>query len=519
MILRFPALGCRVLRIRLPIQMSVNVFFLSLVILLANCSSKGGKQPAGAGGGSGDGGDGVDQNTNSGETQGGGNSSQQNDASNGSDNTTQKQPPPPDGGAGYGRPNFGNGYPGGSPYQTRPQVESINNPHPNVSSAQGCTMQRQSSFSGGSGLRLDESAVATVPAPPSISLWVERTDKAGVKTTSHCSGVLSMREYPNIALDDPNAPKDKPKNKSSAIFFPRISLATHCIGTTNDSTINTITLISTTDPDKKTVVSANQFFSNIAISRNKLFNFNEFKQSSTKDDPCTIKVKAAGDNKSPCFTLGADQVDLITKREEAFIQDYFFKSILTPFGFGEFAETAGNWLRKVKRPRPEDNEVDWLKEYYEGNNKNVTTLAIDDNQQVARGLKSPQEVMEYFNRSLLAITTTRPTRKPNQELLPFTIQRPRNGWGDILEVFGSPSTEKNPDGSNKNAFIISSVRLKDGDHGFKQGDSGIWLIGEFLEANAPLLTVRSFREVMGVLSTVGGVDVCAGDDLLCCDRS
>ena len=398
-----------------------------------------------------------------------------------------------------------------------PVTEPILTSNPSVTTPQGCTMQRRSYFnSGGSGLMLDGPTFNAVPRiPPSIAIEFKR--KSGSReTTTRCVGVLSIREYKDLKLDFADLGYEGSR-QTADIIFPRISLATHCLRTAEEGHITGLVFRSLVDSSRSTVFEVGQpskTFSTQGISSNKLYDMNDIKFKTTKD-ACTQQAQQTGDKQLPCFTLGDDEFDLITERERRLIDELHFKRKDKAFGAKEYYNTEGNWL--LAFPVPAAADVDWVREYSEGTSRNMTTLSVDD--QLHGGFASLDDVVKYLNKSLLSIRATRLVRGQAETMLPFEITKPDIGWQNTLDIFGVVKPIETREGGTKSIFVIEAIGVKGLQHNLKKGDSGTRLVGEFLESKPPLVTVRSYREVMGVLSTVGGDDVCAGDDLLCCDRS
>ena len=477
-------------------------------MLVAGCSPKGTKPTGGdAGGGQGNAGaDGGPITTGPIQTSG-------------SSDTPSVRPPnaPPSAGGSQGGGTAAGQQGGGN---RPPVVEPIQSSNPNVSTPQGCTMQRRSVLAGGSGngLMLDGWITNAVPrVPPSVAIEFKR--KSGTKeTTTRCVGVLSVREYKGLKLDftDLGYEGSRP---AADVIFPRISLATHCLRTTEEGRITGLIFRSLVDPARSTVFEVgqpSQAFSTQGISSNKLFDLNDIKFKTTKD-ACTQKAIQSGDKQLPCFTLGDDEFDLITERERRLVDELYFKRKEKAFGGREYRSTAGNWL--LAFPVPTATEVDWVKEFSEGSSRNMTTLSVDDQFQLSSGFASVEDVLKYLNKNLLSVRATRLVRGQAETMLPFEVPKPEAGWQNTLDIFGEMKPVESGVEGAKNTFVINAISVKGIQHNLKKGDSGTRLVGEFLETKPPFVTVRSYREVMGVLSTVGGDDVCAGDDLLCCDRS
>lgn len=512
--------------------MNSTTALFSLVLLLLAFACNPNAKPGGKGGGNQD---------ERGDVDGSGSNSIQNGAVAGSDVPSVLIPNSPASHTGNGSVSTGGPQSGGSSGQG--QTETIINPNPAVSTPQGCTMQRKSSaIGGGAGLMLGEEPVAQLASvPASIALEIIRRKKNETLTTkSLCAAVLTLRAYPDVPLDYGGVSGGS--RTTGNLLFPRLSLAAHCFRTADDQDVVSIVFRSlTTDPARETTLALAapsgkrevDFFSNSIISGRTLFTASDIKFSAA-NDPCSIDAKATDDREkstisepekrsnTPCFTLVQDQMDIITEREHAFINDYYFKAKPLPFLAADFVKTRGGSLLSIFPPAVAP-QVDWNQEYSEGSSRNMTTLAVDDNLQAKWGFKSEQAVYEYLDLNMVNVKATRLVRKGVEPILPVSQNRPTKaagGWASYLKVYGKLEKVSPESGvGTTEAFIISAISLKSTAQVLQEGDSGTNLIGEFLEVKPPLLKVRSYRQVLGVLSTVAGKAVCAGDDLLCCDRS
>ncbi len=307
----------------------------------------------------------------------------------------------------------------------------------------------------------------------------------------------------------------------------------HCLRSLASSEITEVTVKSTTDfvgnqPKKTTInfqkdlkgFSRKGAFYDKAVYTDTLVDINDFKVMSanvTVDD-CTQNYRSStAKSEVLCFATVNDRFELVTQEEENFISGNQNQKNLS-YPSSQYILNGGKGIFNL--PSAQNNEINWLSEYKDSSAKNTTTVTLDDYQRGISSFSSEEELFKYLDKNLLKIRATRFTRKMDETDTPLEINKPQNGWREVLTVYGSVrSMQIFGIQIAQPKYSLAAVALKNVPNSLRKGDSGSRLIGEFLEASKPIMQIRSYRQVLGTLSSKNGDDVCTGDDLLCCNKT
>jgi hypothetical protein len=252
----------------------------------------------------------------------------------------------------------------------------------------------------------------------------------------------------------------------------------------------------------------------------------------SKDDPAISGVKffdaidaTETKEKISCFTSQTDTFDIIStveyqarsiKRDSgsnvlAWDSKTAFKSIFDYYKFRKI--DVKKWQSIFTNPNarfipPLNNQYNDL-------------LTDHDNTFFTIFAKDRGEFYQFLDQRLKKIsvvsTVVREGEKPYYELAPD--RKKGESWRDIIGVFGEDGAGvvwKNS--RDTKTFRVDAIALTGEQIPLGKGHSGTMLLGHWLTASKPLLSVYRYNQMFGVLSTVDGDSVCIGDDLTCCEN-
>jgi hypothetical protein len=336
---------------------------------------------------------------------------------------------------------------------------------------------------------------------------VLRVDFKREKGTSRCLAVMDRRFY---LLE----------GGSINLHMPRIQLAKHCLATKDGGALSEVTFrfpgkdeIATykVDPAKGTA--------GVAEVGPWLLDHDEVRKK--EDDPCTATVVGgiSGDaalKKAPCFTRIADRYELLTAYEKVNERGV---AIAIPAG-----AVTGTDLGRAVFPSGEAGAFDWKPWFFDPKKglRSMPRYIWRFDIAASRGTTQAEitdEFLALFDAVLERVRVVRLLARSGDPI-EMIFDRPKEGgWKRLLIPYGVAEPNAAPTlvavGLTKGAVAELEAKLSKAP--FRHGDSGTMLLGEFREQATPLLTEQSTRP-LGVLSTVGGENVCEGDDLNCCER-
>jgi hypothetical protein len=513
----------------------MRIFAIS-AILVAGCTQPGAPAPAGgAGRGEGpfqDGGGGVVEgpatNNKPNEGAAGSNNSAGSSASGNSSsaNSGNNQPAGSSGGSSQQASANQGGSSSGSQSSTgqggtRPGGTVIATPTQSTSGG----MCRRASFQAQSGLGLTAATEGEVFRPLTILVTINGND-------STCTGFLYNQKH---GFGEIGADGKPVSSEVRYLMLPRISLAKHCMQIKNK--IHTITF---TMPEEQKAMSYAVNADGSTEDGPWHIDLESIKETNRQKDKCSLEQAAAKERKIACFTANLDRFEIISKVEAAAIKakDANFALALKREELEKYAKQS------ILETFPSANPaaIQWAPLFENESAKFTVPLNYQYNM-----LLTPEDFAfaEFYPPSLddlyaqldqrlekISVVSSIIDRRVSDQSIVEIVRKEGQSWRDILEfktgsdargiplIYGDSNGVGFDRGRGQSVryFQIESIGIKPENAKLGKGHSGTLLLGHWRRVSAPILSYYTYRQILGVLSTVGGDDVCTGDDLTCCEK-
>jgi hypothetical protein len=373
------------------------------------------------------------------------------------------------------------------------------------------------------GFSLTQSAKEEL-APPAVVIRLSKTTD-GKQTTSSCTGYLSnLRTGLGTIVNGKLI-----SSEMRMILLPRITLAKHCMLTNLNAKISKIRFAMVDAVNQVVEYDVGEtgatFYPGTKNPGPWFLDLAAVKRRD-QDDSCTAAVKS---NSKPaqiaCFTSKSDQFVIISNLEHRArkfgatnsgflgLEDESIKKasrlgVIAVSGTSPGSSTPLNWgeifaSARARAVAPLNYDFD---------------LALPPEQFAASSFvpKSKKEAYDLLALRLQKLSVVSSVVRQNDK--PITTLMPVNGrWESVIEIFGQSATTYS-NSRQVSYFKIEAIGLQPQFTKLTKGHSGTLLLGHWLQVSRPLLSLTSYRQMMGVLSTVAGEDVCVGDDLTCCEK-
>jgi hypothetical protein len=347
---------------------------------------------------------------------------------------------------------------------------------------------------------------------------------------STCTGFLYNQKHGFGEMKDGKAVSSEIR----FLMLPRISLAAHCMLLT-DGKISKIRFTMVDDANKfdEYEVDPSGYTVKDGPWHINLEDLKAHAAAKAKNpqgmDPCSIQQKSQPAAKVACFSPEADRFEITTRAEalaranaEKFNFSYALDAAdLEKYGkFGVFGPVDAQAGQKIN----------WAQLFDDERAKYVAPLTYRYNALLtAEDLvysqiypKSRAELFQMLNERLEKISIIssiiREGDRPVIEILPK-----EGKWDNVLTI-DEAYLDSKAIGYDKNQSInyaqIRAIGVQPAilQSTLGKGHSGTVMIGHWRAVSAPLLGMYTYRQILGVLTTVGGDDVCTGDDLTCCEK-
>ncbi len=339
-----------------------------------------------------------------------------------------------------------------------------------------------------------------------VTVEVQIKKKSG--KSASCTGIVSFIVY-QVWI-----PRGNSGSKSN-IIFPKIETAAHCIATDNDTELESIGFVLSSDTAKKAAYTVQVKAPQISFLQDGVNTIWQFDQS--KIGLGRPRVGCAQE-KGACFSAFQDRVEFITTAENSFKTEIYSPALNGVKSHGvpiveASAKLAPYFEKDAFEFLPEESQSLNYKFILKSAINHAFSSSTSDQHFLLRDpIKSKEEFVKKFDEQVEQIIVVRPVHGKD-ELPFFERDKPASGWSELFSF----NLEEHATG-----VLFDSLVLKENAPRLGSGDSGSKLVARYKSVHVDsgvLFKAEYGVETIGTLSYVDQKPVCSGDDLLCCERS